>query len=78
MKQRIRDIIVRIIRDELIAYIEQHEDVFMKIFHEEMVEVNERMNTHNYIKVQLEVVGEHMIGAILRTLKRFLQEAPEE
>lgn len=74
MRQRIREMIVKLVRDEFIAYLEAREDVLMRIFREEMDQVNQRLNHHSYIHVQLEVVGEHLVGAILRTIKRFLME----
>lgn len=77
MKQRIREIIVKMLRDELIAYIGAREHILIHIFREEMNEVSQKLNNHSYINIQLDVVGEHLIAAILRSIKRFLMESPE-
>lgn len=75
MKQYIRDLVVRLVREEILAYINDHEEDLIRIFNEELRTIDARnLNKHSYIDIHLAVMGEELMKAVLQTVRRFLHE----
>lgn len=75
MKQYVRDLVVRLVREEILAYINDHEEDLIRIFNEELRTVDARnLNKHSYIDIHLAVMGEELMQAVLQTVRRFLNE----
>jgi len=71
----IRDLGIRLAKPDLIDFLEEHEDEFLKLVREELDELDRRIPEEQaYIDIKLGELGEELARAILKALKRFLRE----
>jgi len=75
MRRFAREIAFRLTRHDLLRFIEDHEEDLLRIFREEMESLDERMPEEQmFIDIRMVPLGEELLQATLKTLKRFLQE----
>jgi tRNA threonylcarbamoyladenosine modification (KEOPS) complex Cgi121 subunit len=75
MRNRIRDSLFRIARKDVIDFLNDHEEDLLQIFREELKAVDERIPEENlFIDIRMVALGEELMIAVLRALKRFMQE----
>lgn len=76
MRHFMREAAFRLARRDLLQFLEEHEDDLLRIFHEEMEKLDERMPEEQmFIDIHMVPLGEELLRAVLATLKRFLREA---
>jgi hypothetical protein len=75
MRRFVRETAFRLARRDLLQFIEDHEDDLLRIFHEEMEKLDERMPEEQlFIDIHMVPLGEELLQAVMATLKRFLRE----
>jgi hypothetical protein len=71
----IRDVIVRLVRNDLINFLSDHEEDLMQIFREEMQAVDDRVaDEETFVDLRLGYMGEELLRGVLKALRRFLRE----
>ena len=75
MRNRIRNSLFRIARKDVIDFLNDHEEDLLQIFREELKAVDDRIPEENlFIDIRMVPLGEELMVAVLRALKRFIQE----
>jgi len=75
MRRFVRETAFRLARQDMLRFIEDHEEDLLRIFREEMERLDERIPEENlFIDIRIVPLGEELLQAVLATLKRFLQE----
>jgi hypothetical protein len=75
MRNRIRNSLFRLARKDVIDFLNDHEEDLLQIFREELNAVDERIPEENlFIDIRMVPLGEELMVAVLRALKRFMQE----
>ena len=76
MNRLVRETAFRVVRKDLIQFLDDHEDDLLRIFREEMEKLDERMPEEQvFIDIRVVPLGEEILKAALVTLKRFALEA---
>ena len=75
MRRFVREIAFRMTRRDLLRFIEDHEEDLLRIFREEMEQLDDRLPEEQvFIDIHMVPLGEELLRAVLATMKRFLQE----
>lgn len=75
MRNRIRNSLFRLARKDVIDFLNDHEEDLLQIFREELKAVDDRIPEENlFIDIRMVPLGEELMIAVLRALKRFMQE----
>lgn len=75
MKRFVREVAFQLARNDLVYFIEDHEDDLLRIFREEMDALDDRLPEERlFIDLNMVALGEELLYAVLVTLKRFLRE----
>ena len=75
MRNRIRNSLFRLARKDVIDFLDDHEEDLLQIFREELKAVDDRIPEENlFIDIRMVPLGEELMIAVLRALKRFMQE----
>lgn len=76
MRRLMREAAFRLVRSDVIAFIDEYEDELLDIFREEMHKLDERMPEEKlFIDIRMVPLGEELLKAGLSTIRRFLREA---
>ncbi len=77
MRRVIREAAFGMARRDVAAFLKDHEDDLVRIFREEMHELDERIPEENlFIDIHMVPLGEMILKAALHAIERFLLEAP--
>jgi len=75
MKRFIRQAAFRLARHDLALFLEEHEERLLQIFREEMHQLDEAMPEERlFIDIKMVPLGEMILKAALKALRRFLTE----
>lgn len=75
MRRMVRETAFRLVRSDVINFLEEHEDDLYKIFREEMQKLDDNMPEEKlFIDIRMVPLGEELLKAALSTIKRFLRE----
>ena len=75
MRNRIRNSLFRLARKDVIDFLNDHEEDLLQIFREELKAVDDRIPEENlFIDIRMVPLGEELMIAVLRAIKRFIQE----
>nr|HID14630.1 hypothetical protein [Anaerolineae bacterium] len=75
MRRFVRETAFRLARRDLLQFIEDHEDDLLRIFREEMGNLDRRIPEEQvFIDIRFVPLGEELLRAVLATVKRFLRE----
>jgi hypothetical protein len=75
LKKLIRDIVFHLARHDLAQFLEDHEDRLIQIFREEMQRLDEEIHEEGlFIDIKMIPLGETVLKAALKALRRFLTE----
>jgi hypothetical protein len=75
MKRFIRQAAFRLARHDLALFLEEHEDRLLQIFREEMKQLDETIPEERlFIDIKMVPLGEMILKAALKALRRFLTE----
>jgi len=75
MRRFVREIAFRMTRRDLLRFLEDHEEDLLRIFREEMEQLDDRLPEEQmFIDIRMVPLGEELLRAVLATMKRFLQE----
>lgn len=73
----VRDNAFRLARQDLALFLEEHEEELLSIFRDEMEQLDHELPDEDvYIDLDMIGIGDMLLKAVLRTLRRFLTEAP--
>lgn len=71
----IRNLGLRLAKPDLLAFLEENEEQLLKLVREELDELDRRLPEEQiFIDIRLGELGEELMRAILKALKRFLRE----
>jgi hypothetical protein len=75
MRRIVRETAFRLVRKDLLAFLEEHEKEMLDVFREEMIKLDERLPEENvFIDIKMVPLGEEIFKAALVTMKRILAE----
>lgn len=75
MRRMIRDLIIRLIREDLIIFLTENEEALVKIFREEMQAIDNRVpDEKTFVDLRMSAMGEELLRGVLKALKRFIAE----
>lgn len=75
MRSKIRNSLFRLAREDVIAFLDEHEQDLLQIFREELQSVDDRMPEEKlFIDIHMVKLGEELMIAVLNALKRFIRE----
>ena len=75
MRDRIRNSLFRLARKDVIDFLDDHEEELLQIFREELKVVDDSIPEENlFIDIRMVALGEELMIAVLRALKRFMRE----
>lgn len=75
MRNRIRNSLFRLARNDVIDFLDEHEADLLQIFREELQMVDDRIPEENlFIDIRMVALGEELMIAVLHALKRFMRE----
>jgi hypothetical protein len=76
MRRIVRETAFRLARQDILRFVEDHEDELLAIFREELENLDDRMPEEElFIDIHMAALGEELLLAGLEALKRFLREA---
>ncbi len=76
MMRFVREAAFRLARSDLLQFIEDHEEDLLRIFSEEMEQLDDRLPEEQlFIDINMVPLGEELLRATLKTMKRFLRES---
>jgi tRNA(Phe) wybutosine-synthesizing methylase Tyw3 len=75
MRRIVRETAFRLVRSDVIQFIEEHEQELFSIFREEMQRLDDDMPEEKlFIDIHMVPLGEELLKAALNAIKRFLVE----
>ena len=75
MSRIVRETAFRLVRRDVMQFLEDHEEDLMRIFREEMQKLDNRLPEEElFIDIRIVALGEVMMQAALVAIKRFLEE----
>ena len=75
MRNRFRNSVFRFVRKDVIDFLDEHENILLQIFREELQAVDDSIPEENlFIDIRMVPLGEELMRAVLHALKRFMQE----
>ncbi len=75
MRNRIRNSLFRLARKDVIDFLDNHEEDLLQVFREELQVVDDNMPEEElFIDIHMVRIGEELMIAVLRALKRFMRE----
>ena len=75
MRDKIRNSLFRLARKDVIDFLDDHEADLLQIFREELQTVDDNIPEENlFIDIKMVALGEELMIAVLRALKRFMRE----
>jgi hypothetical protein len=75
MKRFIRQAAFRLARHDLALFLEEHEERLLQIFREEMHQLDESLHEERlFIDIKMVPLGEMILKAAIKALRRFLTE----
>jgi hypothetical protein len=75
MRGRVRNSLFRLARKDVIAFLDDHEADLLQIFRDELQAVDDSIPEENlFIDIRMVPLGEELMSAVLRALKRFMRE----
>ena len=77
LRKAIRESAFKLAREDLAIFLEEHEDDLLVVFREEMQKLDDELPEEGlFIDLNLVGLGDVMVKAVLRALRRFLTEEP--
>ena len=75
MRRYLRDTALRLARRDLLQFLDDHEEDLLRIFREEMTQLDDRLPEEQlFIDIHMVHLGEELLQAALATIRRFVQE----
>jgi hypothetical protein len=75
MRRQIREAVFRMIREDLLRFLDDHQEDLLRIFRQEMAQLDRSLPEEQaLIDINMVALGEEMLLAILSTLRRFVHE----
>ena len=76
MRRTLRETAFRLARQDILRFVEDHEEDLLTIFREELDNLDDRMPEEEiFVDIRMAALGEELLLAALKALKRFLREA---
>lgn len=73
--RQIREIVVRLVREDFILFLNEHEEELVRIFREEMQVVDDRVEDEKtFVDLRMAMMGEELLRGVLQAVRRFLRE----
>ncbi|MCB9076591.1 MAG: hypothetical protein H6631_03300 [Anaerolineaceae bacterium] len=79
MRRLIREVTFQLVRHDLARFLQDHEAEMIQIFHEEIQKIDDEIDEEAmFIDIKMVPLGEVVLKAALRAIRRFLVEkAPD-
>jgi hypothetical protein len=75
LKRLIRETIFQLARHDVAHFLDEHEEQLLQIFREEMEQLDEAVHEEGlFIDIKMVPLGETMLKAALKAVRRFLTE----
>lgn len=75
MRNKFRNSLFRLARKDVIEFLDEHEEDLLQTFREELQAVDDSIPEENFfIDIRMVPLGEELMLAVLRALKRFMKE----
>jgi len=75
----LRNGIIRIARQDILRFLDEHEEDLIRYFLEEIQVVDERLDEEKlFIDIRMKPLGEELLRAVLKALRRFIVDFGEE
>lgn len=75
MRRYMRELIIKMVRDDFIVFLSDHEEDLVRIFREEMQVVDDRVaDEKTFVDLRLAAMGEELLRGVLQSIRRFLKE----
>lgn len=75
MRRVMRETAFRLVRADVLAFLDDHEQEILDIFREEMEKLDRRMPEEKlFIDIHMVPLGEEILRAALQTVRRFVRE----
>ncbi len=75
IRKQIREIVIRMVKDDLVKFIHDHEEDLIRIFKEELQVVDDRVDDEKtFVDLRLAYMGEELMRGVLQALRRFFKE----
>ncbi|MEJ5311449.1 MAG: hypothetical protein WHX52_16935 [Anaerolineae bacterium] len=79
IRRAVRESAFNLARRDLATFLEEHEDRLLLIFREEMQQLDDRLPEEElFIDLNLVGIGDMILKAALRAIRRFLLEVPDK
>ncbi|MCB0211366.1 MAG: hypothetical protein KDJ52_18655 [Anaerolineae bacterium] len=79
MRRIIREVVFQLVRHDLARFLEEHEDEMLQIFREEIQKMDDDIHEEGlFIDIKMVPLGETVLKASLRAIRRFLVEKTPE
>ncbi len=76
MRRIVRETAFRLARQDILRFVEDHEDELLAIFHQELQSLDDRLPEEEvFVDIHITALGEELLRVGLEALKRFLREA---
>ncbi len=73
MRRKLRERAFRLARHDLAMFLQDHEEEIMRIFREEIQQIDDEIPEENFfIDIKMVPLGETIVKAVLRAMNRFL------
>ena len=77
LRKKVRESAFNLARHDLAIFLEEHEDDLLAIFREEMQRLDDEIPEERvFIDLDMVGIGDTLLKAVLRALRRFLTEEP--
>lgn len=75
----LRNGIVKIAKQDILAFLDEHEDELIQYFLDEIQAVDDRMDEEKlFVDIRMKALGEELLRAALRAVRRFVVDFGED
>lgn len=75
MPKFVRNSVARLAKDDILAFLDDHQDRLVELFEEEMKRLDDSVDEEKvFVNIYMEPLGREMLIAVLNVVRRFLDE----
>ena len=75
MREKVRNSLVRLASNDIVEFLEDHEDELREIFREELQALDDSLDEERmFIDIRMVALGDALMISVLRALKKFIRE----
>ena len=74
----LRNGIIKLAKQDILDFLDEHEEEFVRYFLEEIQEVDDRMDEEKlFIDIRMKAIGDVLVRAVLHAIRRFVADFGE-